>query len=63
MVALANVIPKIKIGGLLVFDDIDNPNHRVLTKVWDRHIKNSKRFISYEFMGVGLGVGFAIKLY
>jgi len=60
---LKNVIPRIKIGGFLIFDDINNPNHRILDKVWRKYIINSKRFLSHEFKGAGLGVGFAIKLY
>tara|TARA_B100000073_G_scaffold340179_1_gene339650 strand:+ start:2876 stop:3691 length:816 start_codon:yes stop_codon:yes gene_type:complete len=63
IIDIDNVVPRIKIGGFLVFDDINNPNHRVLSKVWENKIMKSERFLSHEFKGSGLGVGFAIKLY
>ena len=63
IIDIDNVIPRIKIGGFLVFDDINNPNHRVLSKVWNNKIMKSERFLGHEFKGSGLGVGFAIKLY
>ena len=63
IIDLKNIIPRLKIGGFLVFDDIDNPHHRVLEKVWEKQVKRSKRFLSHEFIGPGLGVGFAIKIY
>ena len=31
---IKNVIKRLKIGGLIVIDDIDNPNHRSLKKIW-----------------------------
>jgi len=60
---LNNVIPRLKIGGLLVLDDIDNPSHMALKKVWNKIIKKSDRFFSCEYSSPGLGVGFAIKKY
>jgi len=53
----------LEIGGLVVFDDIDNPNHRSLKKLWYKTFTNSSRYSTFEFEGIGLGVGFAIKLY
>jgi predicted O-methyltransferase YrrM len=60
---IKNVIKRVKIGGLVVFDDIDNPNHRSLKKLWYKTFTNSSRYSTFEFEGIGLGVGFAIKLY
>lgn len=58
---LKNVIPRLKIGGFLIFDDIVNPWHTQLRKLWDKKIVKNKRFLSYSFEETGYGVGVAIK--
>ena len=58
---LQNSIDLLKIGGIIVFDDITNPYHNRLEKIWDKVIGNSDRFSSYSFSEVGYGVSFAIK--
>jgi len=60
---LKNVIPRLKVGGFLVFDDICSQEHPYLEKVWNKLIVNDKRFITYTFTELGLGVGFAIRRY
>jgi predicted O-methyltransferase YrrM len=60
---LKNVIPRLKVGGFLVFDDISNPSHTHLEKVWQNIIADNKRFMSYSFKEVGYGIAFAIKKY
>ncbi len=63
MIDLKNVIPRLKIGGFLVFDDISNPDHMYLKDVWDRVIVRSNRFTTYSFEELGYGVAFGIKKY
>ena len=58
---LTNVIPRLKVGGFLVFDDIVNPWHTQLKKLWVNKIQKNKRFLSYTFEETGYGVGVAIK--
>ncbi|OGK95283.1 MAG: hypothetical protein A2X36_02340 [Elusimicrobia bacterium GWA2_69_24] len=58
-----NVIPRLKVGGFLVFDDIRNPYHPRLRKVWERYLQRSRRFMTATFEELGYGVGFAIKRY
>lgn len=60
---LRNVVPRLKIGGILIFDDIVNPDHAYLKKVWDREIATKDRFMTYAFDETGYGVAFAIKKY
>ena len=60
---LKNVIPRLKIGGFLVFDDICNPYHPGLKKAWKKLVGNNKRFMSFTFDEAGYGVGFGIKLF
>lgn len=58
---LRNVIPRLKIGGALVFDDISNQSHPTLASVWRSEVEDDSRFASYSFAEVGFGVGFAIR--
>jgi predicted O-methyltransferase YrrM len=60
---LADVMPRLKIGGALVFDDICHPKHPGLHDVWRRMVEENRRFSSYSFRSVGYGVGFAIRRY
>ena len=62
-VDLLNVIPRIKVGGVLVFDDICSQEHPYLQGVWQRQVVQSGRFACYSFTEVGLGVAFGIKRY
>jgi predicted O-methyltransferase YrrM len=58
---LENVIPRLKVGGALVFDDISNHSHATLESVWKDVVVNDSRFAAYSFTEVGFGVGFAIR--
>lgn len=60
---LKHVIQRLKVGGFLVFDDISNPSHLYLKKVWQKTVKNNKRFMTYCFDELGYGITFAIKKY
>ncbi len=58
---LKNVIPNLKVGGFLVFDDIINPWHTQLENLWDKMVVKNERFLSFSFDEFGYGVGIAIK--
>jgi predicted O-methyltransferase YrrM len=60
---LADVMPRLKIGGALVFDDICHPKHPGLRDVWRRMVQEDRRFSWCNFESVGYGVGFAIRRY
>jgi len=60
---LNNVISKLKIGGILVFDDISSQEHSYLGAVWDKQIKRRKDFYTFEYSNLGLGVAIAIRKY
>ena len=60
---LIDVLPKLKIGGVLVFDDISNPRHFYLLKVWNKYVKSNERFSTYEFNELGYGIAYAIRQY
>lgn len=58
---LSDVMPRLKIGGALVFDDICHPKHPGLADVWRRMVEEDRRFTYYNFSSAGYGVGFAIR--
>lgn len=58
---LNNTLNRLKIGGILVFDDIMSYEHPHLGKVWNTCVKAKKQFATYEFTELGLGVAFAIR--
>jgi predicted O-methyltransferase YrrM len=60
---IENVIPRLKVGGALVFDDIANPSHPELLEVWERLVARSDRFASWSFSELGFGIAFAMKRY
>ncbi len=62
-VDLKNVITHLKIGGLLIFDDIVSHEHPHLISVWNNVIKKSGRFETFEYKGNGLGIAIGIRKY
>ena len=60
---LNNVVKRLKIGGVLIFDDISSQEHPYLKSVWEKHIKKRDNMYSFEYGDLGLGVAFAIRKY
>lgn len=58
---LREVIPRLKLGGALVFDDISHPAHPYLLKVWRETIADDDRFTTWEFTDLGYGVALAVR--
>jgi predicted O-methyltransferase YrrM len=58
---LADVLPRINIGGALVFDDVCHPKHPGLRDVWTRLVGADRRFTSWMYDEAGYGVAFAIR--
>lgn len=57
---LITVLSRVKIGGVLVFDDISHPNLPYLIDVW-YHVLSDSRFTTWEYTDLGYGVAFAIR--
>lgn len=55
------VLPRLRIGGALVFDDISHPSHPGLLKVWQRAVVADRRYSTWAFDDVGYGVAVAIR--
>jgi len=58
---LCTVIPRLALGGILVFDDIAHPDHSYLLDVWRRALDRHPFLSGYEFVEIGYGVAFAIR--
>lgn len=58
---LVTVLPRIKVGGALVFDDVSNHSHPELLGVWQDVVVSHPHFSSHTFTDVGFGVGIAVR--
>lgn len=58
---LCDVLPRLAVGGAVVFDDISHPSHPGLRAVWERLVGQDSRFSAWSFDQVGYGVGFALR--
>jgi len=60
---LCDVLPRIAVGGAVIFDDISHHAHPELNRVWKELVENDDRFSTYSSREAGYGVGFAIRKY
>jgi len=58
---LAATLPRLAIGGAVVFDDIAHPQHPELGELWNDFVVRDPRFSTWSFTEAGYGVGFAIR--
>jgi predicted O-methyltransferase YrrM len=58
---LEDVLPRLRIGGALVFDDISHPAHPELARVWERTVGRHRRYATWTFDDVGYGVAVAVR--
>src|SRR5262249_631833 len=58
---LRAAMPRVKLGGALVFDDITNPAYPWLRGVWERTVVADPRFSTFTYADIGFGIGFAIR--
>ncbi|MGB2694613.1 MAG: class I SAM-dependent methyltransferase [Dehalococcoidia bacterium] len=56
----AHALPRLKIGGVVVCDDV--PAFFGSTRVWDRVIRQDRRYVSWEFADRRYGVAAAIRI-
>jgi predicted O-methyltransferase YrrM len=60
---LMHVIPHLRTGGFLVFDDIAYSGFAHLTRVWSQLVASDPRFITWVFRELGNGVAVGLKQY
>lgn len=58
---LRDIMPRIKIGGVLVFDDICHPAHPYLSAIWQHVVVSDPRFVTWQYTELGYGVACAIR--
>jgi predicted O-methyltransferase YrrM len=58
---LEDVLPRLRIGGALVFDDVSHPAHPELARVWQRSVARHRRYATWEFDDIGYGVAVAVR--
>jgi len=58
---LMTVMPRLKIGGALVFDDVSNPSHPELLRIWRDTVVARPEFSTFTFTEIGFGVGVGIR--
>lgn len=58
---LATVLPRLRVGGAIVFDDISHPKHMDLRAVWHRYVGDLHRFSTWEYTSLGYGIGIAVR--
>jgi predicted O-methyltransferase YrrM len=58
---LRTVMPRVKIGGALIFDDVSNPSHPELRRVWSETMASRQDFSAFTFDEIGFGVGLAVR--
>ena len=57
---LANTLPRLKVGGVVVFDDISAVP--ALRRVWEKVVKRDSRYAAWEFTDAGYGTAVAIRI-
>ena len=57
---LANVLPRLKVGGIVVLDDI--ATSLAVRRAWEQLVASDLRYITWEFTDTGVGVAAAIRI-
>jgi predicted O-methyltransferase YrrM len=58
---LDTVLPRLKPGGAVVFDDVSNPSHPELAGVWSDLFKRYPTYSVFTYTEIGFGVAFAVR--
>jgi len=59
---LRDVLPRLRVGGAIVFDDIAHPSHPELQQVWRDEVASRPEMTCFEFTEIGYGVAFAVRM-
>ena len=58
---LEDVLPRLRIGGALVFDDVSHRAHPALARVWHETVAAGRRYATWTYDDVGYGVAIAVR--
>lgn len=61
LIDLENCLPRLKVGGVILLDDITHPQHIYLENLWDNLIGNNKNFYSSKYTDLGYGIACAVR--
>lgn len=59
---ITDVLPHLRVGGAIVFDDVAHPAHPELMQVWQDVVLSRPEMSGFTFSEVGYGVGFAVRM-
>ena len=59
---LQNVAGRLRVGGVLVFDDTSNPYCPGLDRVWNRFLKTDPGLQGFSYNKLGTGISFALRI-
>jgi hypothetical protein len=59
---LVNVAPRVRVGGVLVFDDTGNPYCPGLQEVWEEFLKLDTGLSGFSYGRTGTGISFAVRM-
>lgn len=60
---LKNVAPRLRVGGVLVFDDTANPYCPGLDRVWNDLLATDRGLRGFSYNELGTGVSFALRMH
>lgn len=58
---LRTVLPRLRVGGVLVFDDVRHPAHPGLHRVWEDVVVSDRRYSAWRYDDTGYGVALAVR--
>ena len=58
---LKTVLPRLNLGGVVVFDDVAHPAHPFLREVWERVVAEDGGLTPFFYDELGYGVAFAVR--
>ena len=58
---LRTVLPRLRVGGVLVFDDVRHPAHPELHDVWESTVAADRRYATWRYDDTGYGVALAVR--
>ncbi len=58
---LRQVLPYLKVGGIILFDDICHQSHPYLIEVWERAIREDGGILTYEYSELGYGLAIGVR--
>lgn len=58
---LRSTLERLRVGGVLVFDDVRHPAHPELHDVWESTVAADRRYATWRYDATGYGVALAVR--